>query len=342
MRGPLKVVHEATHIAGMVARSTSCVSAEFFLVDQNICATMFTYSSWWHIVSGLGEPCKDVFVHNYSPDFRAMKASSSGAIVPFLHRGMSARRLPDNDEIVKIRPRKYEYGAYVVVNSADTVERQTKNTRVKNLYIVDVAAKRVDDDVVFVADHFTFMINPGDKSGKKLHLHRTEYIPFSKETGRVARTPNHLPLKFELPSSADTFTNGPMTHMNFKPWAPWLHGILKTHAIPQDHQSGGGSKRRNRKKLRASSRVQSFDDIWWNLPIESIWVFAVPTPDQPHHHDVSIIVKDRLMKSPAMMWPSFHARVASSDAATAHGIQQIVAHAMRDMTWADFEEVLSD
>jgi hypothetical protein len=264
-----------------------------------------------------------------------MKVSRSGDVVPFLHCGMVARKLSTDDPIVATRPQKYGYGAYIVTNRAE----RDKNARVKNLFIVDVAAKHVEDGLIFTADHFSFMIKHSDKSGKKLHLHRTEYVPISKERGRILRSHNHLPLTFELPTSAETFKHGPLVRADFKPWASWLYDVITAHRIANMSDQSGGSKRRRAARVR---RVQTFEDIWWNLPIESILVFAVPTPQHPHHHDVTIIVKDRLRKSPSATWPSFHARVAASEASTDVGIRNIVARAMRDVVWEDFEEIQSD
>ena len=289
----------------------------------------FQYSEWFRDVSTLGEPCDDVFAYVYTPDF-GKGLDSTGTLVPFLSRGMVVRRMPADLSLVRKHPGRYTHGAYVVSDAK------------RNLFVVDVARKTVVDDdsdrgeaVLYVADHFSFFVNKGDPRGLKLHAHRTEYLPANSTQGSTVRFKNPLRLAFRLPASAQEFVGSDMVHPQMRRNAAWLYDVLRM-AAPTDVVVGGGSKTRGRRTAQRDCR--DFDDVWQFLPLRSMLIVAVPNPDAPGRHDVTVFLRHRLGTGRDVLEScrSYFARMSSRDAANEAKVQDAVADCMRGLTHDDF------
>jgi hypothetical protein len=261
---------------------------------------MFRYSAFWHAFRQLGTPADDVRCHLYEADYVAMKYGGTrqpeNNPEPFKHRGFLARRLDEDDPLVRAHPERYQYGAYVVF---------PRDEQRKALYLVDVTRREITDDVpeppetrvLFTADHFTLIVNDRDTTGNKLHLHRTEYYPNTFERGQVVRRLAPLPLEFPLGSLKDLQARlGSLGNMT-----RWVHAILTRPESTVNTTTGGsrGRRRRSFGRPRRAARVATFDDIFRRLPVDKLLVIAIPRPasnseeEYKDEYDVTVFVRRR-------------------------------------------------
>ncbi len=261
---------------------------------------MFRYASFWRAFRELGSPADDVVCNEYIPDYQAIKYhSSTGQQQVFKHRGMTARRLDPDDPLVISQHPRYQHGAYVVFPRNNTTTEEEQAKRRKALYIVDLTRHFLVDDVInesrtfFTADHFSFIVNDNDKTGNKLHLHRTEYRPKTFEKGNVDHTPGHIPLEFPLERPEDLHSR--LGFLAFK--TRWVYSILKRpEGLPslQSSPSSTGGAGRRRRSRRHNRQVASFDDIFINLPVDRLLVFGIPRLGPGSNTmDVTVFVRRR-------------------------------------------------
>lgn len=278
-------------------------------------ATMFRYATFWRAFRELGEPTADVICHEYLADYHAIKYhSTTSQAGVFKHRGMLARRLSADDPLVTSQHPRYQHGAFVVYPRNETPAEEERAKRRKELYIVDLTRHELTDNVleetrtIYTADHFSFIVNDNDKTGNKLHMHRTKYLPKTFEQGNVDHTPGHVPLEFPLESPEALRER--IGKLAFE--TRWIYAILtrpddmqiqssRTNQV-EANRSGGGRRSGRRRRQR---RVATFDDIFLNLPVDRLLVFAFPEPENaaassistlttstPNHH-VTVFVRRR-------------------------------------------------
>ena len=68
------------------------------------------------------------------------------------------------------------------------------------------------------------------------------------------------------------------------------------------------------------------------LPLESLLVVAVPTPDG---HDVTVVPRSRLRRRAALMTPAYMVRVPRGEPLL---VEAVAAEAMRGARWSDFAD----
>jgi hypothetical protein len=323
----------AGHVRG-ATEDPPCSSGSFccFLVmgsGRTQLTMLFKYSSWWSAVKDVGDVCDDVYVHSYTPHYKAMKINRQGTVQPFLHRGMLAKRIPQDHPLIDKYAEDFAYGGYIVQSVVNTAEQREHKQRKKELYIVNVVKRTrpfAHGDVMFTADHFSFLINHSVRL--KLQLHRTNYAE-----GRADPIPNHLPLEFRV-TTIDAFANAHVHSQRFRPYANIVHDILTMLPTPASQTQSDGKPRHGPRKR--SGRVATFDDIWWNLPIRYVRVFAIPTPENAGQHDVTVYVVNRLQRDESEHL-AFCTRVPSFKARSEPELRNVVGDLMKGVTCQDFE-----
>jgi hypothetical protein len=282
----------------------------------------FEYASWWRDAQLWGDPCEDVLVQEYTPDYVAIKYDTNQDAKPFLCRSFVARRLIDGFAFVQKHNAKYVHGAYVAFQEPSS----QASLRKKKLFVVDVTKKSVagEDDFVFVADHWSFVVNHNASDARKLSFHRTVYNPIAPSYGSVSHIYNPLPLCFDIPTTAGAFRDQLIRERKLAPYTEWVYDIFSTQ---QSSVSGGGSSewKQARKSNKAS---QSFDDAWRRLPIKSMILIAIP---HGQVHDVTVFIESRLRNSTNSQ--SRHIRVPSRNM---RNVQKHVGDALRGTRWSDF------
>jgi hypothetical protein len=292
---------------------------------------MFKYASWWNAMIEYGIPRDDVYVHHYTPDFSAMKFSRKGEAEPFLHRGMVAKEIPQDHPLMIKYQEDFQYGGYIVQAAAHTHEDQEKKHKKKELYVVNIVkhiAPFSHGNTMFTADHLSFLINHSVRL--KLQMHRTSYAG-----GRADAIENHLPLQFSL-KTVQEFTAEHIHKQRFSPYTDALYDVITMlPSSSEQQQVGGKSKKR---KTRRQVHVESFDDIWWNLPIRFMRVFVVPTPGGNGTHDISVYAIHRLQRDRDLTDNlAFFRRVPSLRAQSEPELRRIIGEMMTGITPEDFE-----
>jgi hypothetical protein len=228
----------------------------------------FEYACMWKYYRAecLADPTDDVFVHKYSANYTAMKYDKTGETQPFVFRKMQVSALRADD------PLSGPNGSFIVCDEAPLSScLQAK----KNLFFVmpreHVSASR---GPFFVADHFSFMVNKGVAERKQLQFHMTVYTPFPEDLpkGQVGRVKCHMPLKFPLPYSEESFLESGLIE-NLRPYSPTLYPLFTRPWSSQSYQTGGTGQRRRRAR-RLPSSEGDFDHVWRRLPIDRLLVFG--------------------------------------------------------------------
>lgn len=315
-------------------------------VKKIIYKKMFRYAEFWKLLTSgsVGRSAPDVFVVGYRADYPiAKKYDKHGRQSSFLTLGMQARRLDvaSFDPLVHARPDEYRHGAYLVFrDNGRNGEKQEANLRTKDLFVVDVQEKTVPIDLegrednatkIHVADHFTFVVQPNDRMEKKLHFHRTEYLPYAPERGRSDRRDSYLPLQFDCPVDVPRCLT-PKLDPELRKHSMWIHDILTRHLNAANLlTSTGGSRRKKRDGTSTLRRSNSFDDIWRNLPVHSMFIFAVATDDTSVHH-VTVFLRIRNAPS-VLMQHAFH--FCMSERPDERVLQSRIVELMKDMAWTE-------
>lgn len=296
---------------------------------------MFDYGAWWRTMKNVGEPADDVYAHEYTPDFVAIKYDGArGGAKPFKHRGMQARRLASDDPLVASNPVFYRHGAYVLFEASEgTEEREQKNVCIvdvqKKAYeIFDESGNLVEATNVFVADHFSFRVSTNDdRSGRRLKFHRTEYVPDGPGVGWRKQIDNFLPTVFDMGAGREAFARQWLVPQMLR-HAKVIHDML---AIDRDRPAviEGGAAKRTRRQRRAIGD-KTFESLFKSLPLKRIIVISIPSAQQARH-DVTIIVEDRLTPRACKLKPSYFAIGVPSDiVANEESLRGVVAGVMRD------------
>lgn len=243
----------------------------------------FEYACLWKYCRAqcLAYPTDDVFVHKYSANYTAMKYDKTGEMQPFVFRKMLVSALRTDD------PLSGPNGSFLVCDEAPLSScLQAK----KNLFFVmpkeHVSASR---GPFFVADHFSFMVNKGVAEHKQLQFHRTEYIPVSNDIpkGGAVRVKCHMPLKFPLPYSEESFMESGLIE-NLRPYSLTLYPLFTR---PWRPLQAGGTGQRRRRARRMPSSEGDFDHVWRRLPIDRLLVFGQRS--RVFGWDVTMIVTTR-------------------------------------------------
>jgi hypothetical protein len=237
----------------------------------------FEYAAFWkHCRDQLGDPTDDLQVHVFDADYRAMKYDRSRERVPFLHRSMEARRIPDADPITSRSP-SAALGTFLVF------DRSKKIARKKCMFfVVPSSYDREGFAPVVTADHFTFLQNYDVPERKRLQLHFTHYLPDrNPERGGAVRDANHLPLRFEMPEDASEFASSVIVNAEASRHSASLFELFRRSYVFTTRSAGGGKagkkqqQRRRRDRRPEQGGGGGFDDLWRDLPIHRIVMFSM-------------------------------------------------------------------
>ena len=299
---------------------------------------------WKHYVERVGEPTEDIFVRIYSADYVTMKYDKQKELKPFMHVGMDAWRLPDQDVMIE-KHKLFEYGVFVVADKVHDAIDRGKAVRKKNLFIVTPAKH----NAFFVANHFSFLINKG--SSMPLHFHRTSYVPYDGHlTGRQGATVhmlNHLPETFVLPSTATEFQRSDMLVEGLKGFATPIYDILtrawrfpnevRSLTLTKHNPQTGGSRRRHRQQRLTNL---GFDYMFRILPIHKILVFGIKRRiENIELFDVTVIVRDRLHHAPNHSDFAFVLEMTGADMHDDERLELEIARCMHNKSWDDFVDI---
>ena len=165
--------------------------------------------------------------------------------------------------------------------------------------------------------------------------------------GAVARTANYLPTSFDLSllGTVEGFRQSGLLKPEVSGNAPLSKALKDILARPWTHPpsnssptaAAGGGRRRNKKK----GAPTSFDEVWLNLPVHKIIVFAIPSPSPQQDtpvYDITIIVIDRLKHVPATALKGFFLRLPRSVVLDEAAFETEIAKCFRGMEWGDFED----
>lgn len=220
-------------------------------------------------------------VRIYESDYSIMKYDREGQRQPFISRGVTLRHMPSIPEMPK--------DTFVVIPDGRNSQKKT--------YIVSSVRKTIaygSAPVVSIVtgDHYSFLLNRGDKRGKDLQFHRTEHVPLTDEKGVCVHFANHLQSRFPLKNLPDLVEDDLEDRSKeivalFS--APYTNSTSETQL-----EGGANSRRRRQREYRRLPRRQgeTLADVWRRLPLHRIIVIALPS--QENLFDVTVFVHDRL------------------------------------------------
>jgi hypothetical protein len=213
--------------------------------------------------------------------------------------------------------------------------------RRKYLFVVDVQKKSVIDNgqdiPIFIADHWSFVVNTNAKQQNKLNLHRTIYTPVTRHFGVRNSFHNPMPLQFDVPHTVDAFRKAFIRKPRLSEFSGWVRDILTSSLSPTSFGGGGSTWRRVKSQNKS---VHSFDGLWQHLPLKSIFVIAIPCPEGPTGlFCVTVFVEHRLRpSSPTSECVSFAVNTDAEVVGNAQKLKKLVANLMKGMSWGDFAD----
>ncbi len=148
----------------------------------------------------------------------------------------------------------------------------------------------------FTADHFSFVVNPSGREGRRLNFHQTSYVP-NNIGGRGAASHTYN----DLPTSAAELARTDLFNEHFqREYAEVLVTMLARPFRRGSGCEGGAAKRSARACMARARRAEGhndrrFDDLWRELPIHALLVFCLPDFDGAKEGDatVTVFVTDR-------------------------------------------------
>lgn len=336
--------------------------------DDGVAFSYARFWDWWrNDEGGVLQATDDIIVRVCDADYRAMKYRK-GVAAPFLTRNMAAFRVTDPSLLSReldARDDMFGNGLFMVMERdallsdamrdrlppdsrsargpAEKARDQERAVRNKCLYAVcPLLHERgaPDGGPLLAGDHFTFVVG---SSAKSLHLHLTEYVPYTGRRsaagvqGRTSHTDNHLPLEFRVPRDVEAFKNALLEpELRADEVAVPLHRLLLR---PSGLYGGGGhgaGRRRARRHARArepGSR-RAFDDLWYELPLRRLVVVGAR---RGGGYDFIVAIHDRLAHEPGVLRRSAAFRLPVVEAAwDDDGVYEATASAMAHLTWASF------
>ena len=325
----------------------------------------FSYDEFREYHRSLGRIADDVVVRMCIADYPAIKfanperrAGVDGERRPFINQSMTARELPEDDELM--RHALFSLGAYVVYPTESEVKKQ--------LYVLHPKLIQADfsdgtSETMFAADHFSFIVNRHGVGARPLHFHNTVYVPTlsvpRKPRGVALHYPSPLPTSFDIPV--------PLTAASLQRSGIFDEGIADVHSdvlstlfsrpflIPSSpsQASSGGSSAKARRRARdavvrerkASGSMRRFDDLWRELPIHSMLIVGLPHrvrqasgPSSSVRTSsglatVTVIVTDRFKYSTAPLKTAAAFTIAVDSLHDDAVVEQRIAEALSSLSW---------
>lgn len=298
-------------------------------------------------MDGATTPTNEVVGHTFTADYVAMKYDKRGQRQPFLHRGMRAMKVAEEDTLTLDHQRFFEANSrtnvtddrlinlasqqscYVIVNVTNNREEEKKAAVKKNMFLVYPTPHLSTEGIFFSADHFSFMINPGDDRGKRLHFHRTDYQPMNirPERGFAPHILSHMPLEFK---TRDVQCLAPdMQPYSSLVWSICERSDSTTHRMPA--MSGGARRRR-----RPQPPVQEFRDLWTQAPIHAITVLGIWNA-MSARYDVTVILKNRMRSQVGRPRQAFITHLSREAMLDEQKVQEAVAKCVSGWSWENFQ-----
>jgi hypothetical protein len=324
---------------------------EFINTKRTMAGIDFDYGEFFRFFNNGQNPetqemLDNIVVRIYESDYVAMKYDREEKLTPFVNRGVTVRRSPVDVQGAR-------YGTFVVTHLGSNSQKKMYVVTPQNIrgYNVD-SPKNLK---LIAANHYSFLLNRGDKRGLPLHFHKTMYLATSEDcaAGVCNHTPSHLPSQFQLERLPDLL-NDKLKHEAPKLLrlfgAPWSQS--RGHRENQDGGSRGSRsnrRRRQRQRRREGQPGESFADIWRRLPLHRVLVFAVKSPTEGQDHDqnqdrefdVTVFLHDRL-RHELNLRQGFAFRASRGEVQDEELLQGRLAQRMTRMKWDDFYDVIVD
>jgi hypothetical protein len=295
----------------------------------------FDYNTFYNYYKQLGHQADEIHFQQY---IGKKVHKKDGSIIPFSVERFQTFRIPDSDPLIVHYPTYFNYGGFISL--------PPEPNKKQAIYILhpELKQSRLEDKYNLLCDHLSYIIDSVDRK-KPLHFHQTFYSPVTDSCGKTDRYDNYLPTSFSF--SQKTFESHLQNKLLQKQSAflysifskPWVAPQTPLHALTG---SGVGQALSKPKHRRSHSLQQThsarFIKLWQSLPLKQVTVIALPSPNKPQIHDVTVILHDRLKHQPGALRTAVHLEVDSSRARNRKQLEADIAKAMKGLAYNDFRD----